>query len=150
MNVKAGFTKSVSYSLLPMESTYYNKVDFSIADTDIATVDKEGNIKGLRPGKTTLTLTVGKIKKSMEIQIDNPYGDVNMDKKTNVTDATATQQNLAKLLDDKSVDKINGDVNKDSKFTIIDATYIQMSLAHVSNIDGSLPYVNDNPKNPAR
>lgn len=150
MNVKAGFTKSVSYSLLPMESTYYNKVDFSIADSDIATVDKEGNIKGLRPGKTTLTLTVGKIKKSMEIQIDNPYGDVNMDKKTNVTDATATQQNLAKLLDDKSVDKINGDVNKDSKFTIIDATYIQMSLAHVSNIDGSLPYVNDNPKNPTR
>lgn len=55
---------------------------------------------------------------------------------------------LAYIIDDKLVDKTNGDVNKDSKFNIIDATYIQMSLARVSNIDGTLPYVKDHPKNP--
>lgn len=60
---------------------------------------------------------------------DAKLGDVNLDGKINIKDATALQKHLAKLqtLSDKSLSV--SDTNKDGRITIADATAIQKKIA---------------------
>lgn len=62
-------------------------------------------------------------------------GDVNLDGKVNIKDATALQKHLAKLqtLSEKNLSM--SDTNKDSRITISDATTIQKKIAGLINWD---------------
>lgn len=56
VNVHAGRTESVAYTVLPDE-TFDKSVTFSVADTSIATVDVNGVVNGVSEGTTTVTVT---------------------------------------------------------------------------------------------
>ena len=56
-------------------------------------------------------------------------GDVNMDGKLNIKDATLIQKYAAKIVDFDETQKKLADINKDEKINVKDATYIQKVLA---------------------
>lgn len=58
-------------------------------------------------------------------------GDVNLDGKVNITDATAIQKYLAGSIEFSEVRKLNADVNGDGNITVTDATAIQKIIAGV-------------------
>lgn len=57
------------------------------------------------------------------------YGDVDLDGKVEVLDATAIQRHLAKLSELEGIQLINANVQNDDGLTIMDATLIQRKLA---------------------
>ena len=59
------------------------------------------------------------------------YGDVNMDEKLSIKDATLIQKYLAKIIDLNTVTKGLADYNRDGHISIKDATNIQKKLANI-------------------
>ncbi len=47
------------------------------SDDKIATVDKYGNVKGITPGKVTISAIIGEIEKTYEVTVKLPFDDVN-------------------------------------------------------------------------
>ena len=61
------------------------------------------------------------------------FGDVNLDSKVNIKDATTLQKHLAKILT-LSEDALSvADTNRDGKVAISDATTIQKKIANLIN-----------------
>ncbi|MBQ7810353.1 MAG: leucine-rich repeat protein [Clostridia bacterium] len=58
-------------------------------------------------------------------------GDVNMDGKLNIKDATLIQKYAAKIVDFDEAQKTLADINKDEKINVKDATYIQKVIAKI-------------------
>ncbi len=59
------------------------------------------------------------------------YGDINLDKRTNIKDVTTIQKYLAKLEIRVEYFETMLDVNSDGRITISDATYLQKYLAKI-------------------
>lgn len=66
--VVAGYTTKTSL-FLGKDTECYQNIVYSIEDESIATIDKEGNISGLKAGKTTLTISQDKEKIELEIKV---------------------------------------------------------------------------------
>ena len=58
-------------------------------------------------------------------------GDVTLDGKVNISDATAIQKYLAGSIEFSEVRKLNADVNGDGKITVADATTVQKIIAGI-------------------
>ena len=63
------------------------------------------------------------------------FGDVNLDNKVNIKDATTLQKHLAKLLTLSDKNLSVSDTNRDGKVTIKDATTIQKKIANLISWD---------------
>ncbi len=50
-----GQTEKLTATLVPEDTTYTGKVEWTSSDSTIATVDENGNVKGLKEGKVTIT-----------------------------------------------------------------------------------------------
>lgn len=61
----------------------------------------------------------------------NMLGDVDLNKKIDISDVTATQMNIAKLLELDVEAELNADVDRNNKIDISDVTYIQMYIAQI-------------------
>lgn len=59
---------------------------------------------------------------------DYELGDVNMDGKLNIKDATAIQKNTAKMLEFDDIQTLLADFNEDGKVNVKDATQIQKAI----------------------
>ncbi len=57
VSCRIGGTAKVSIKLLPADCNYGTAVTYEIADTSIATVDANGNVRGIKKGTTTITAT---------------------------------------------------------------------------------------------
>lgn len=55
-------------NIKPSSATYTN-VAYSIEDTNIATVNKNGVISGVKSGKTTLTVTIDEVSKKIDVTV---------------------------------------------------------------------------------
>lgn len=56
-SVEAGKTINLEVSLFPVEAT--ETITYESADKSIATVDENGNVKGIKEGRTTITIKAG-------------------------------------------------------------------------------------------
>ena len=67
---------------------------------------------------------------------DYRYGDADLSRKVDISDATAIQQKLAFITTDSPYSELCADCDHDSKVTIVDVTHIQRYLANVDNVCG--------------
>lgn len=83
----------------------------------------------------SMMATSSVIETSNTIENNLIFGDINLDGKVNIKDATVLQKHLAKMitLDEKSLSV--ADTNKDSRITIADATTIQKKIAGLISWD---------------
>lgn len=72
-------------TVLP-EDTSDKTVEWSSSDTEIATVDESGVVKGLEPGTVVITATCGSVSDSIEIDVTVPSGIDNIE--AGATEAT--------------------------------------------------------------
>jgi putative aldouronate transport system substrate-binding protein len=56
IKINVGQTKSMKVTFTPSNATN-KRVTYTTANRNIATVDKNGNVKGIKPGKTVITVT---------------------------------------------------------------------------------------------
>lgn len=88
-----------------------------------------------KSGDVTVTVSYDKFKTEFTVRIKSKAlsGDVNLDGKINIKDATAIQKHLAKFiqLEDKNLSA--ADVNADGKVNVRDATEIQKYIANMLN-----------------
>ena len=66
---------------------------------------------------------------------DNPTGDVNIDGKIDIKDASMIQKYLSSIISLSEFQKELADVNGDGKINIIDSTQIQRNISEVSSND---------------
>lgn len=100
------------------------KVTWSCSDTDIATVDENGNVKGLKQGKCTITATSvdGGYTASCEVTVMQPVAEVWLDKhelnmnmgdnstlRVNISPSTADDKTIAWSTEDEDVATVDAD-----------------------------------------
>lgn len=122
---------TLSANTLPL-GTSDGKVTWSCSDTDIATVDENGNVKGLKQGKCTITATSvdGGYTASCEVTVMQLVAEVWLDKhelNMNVGDNSALRVNVSpSMADDKTIawsteDEDVANVDSDGKVTAVAA-----------------------------
>lgn len=65
-------TLQIIANIEPSNATY-DSITWRSSQLDLATVDKNGLVTGVYPGKTTISAQVGKIKTQIEVEIENPF-----------------------------------------------------------------------------
>lgn len=141
INLEPSESVTLSGSYEPSTHFRDGKVVYSIADTNVATVDENGVITAVAAGTTTLYASVDIYDAVREYTVtvsEDIYilGDANGDGEVNIVDATAIQQYIAGLpvVDTFSINA--ADVDGDNTVTIVDATNIQRYLAGLSAPSG--------------
>lgn len=75
ITLKENSTSKITATVYPYYAT--NKtVKWSSADSSIAKVDSNGNVTGIKPGKTTIKAASGNCYKTCEVTVDLPFTDV--------------------------------------------------------------------------
>lgn len=109
------------------------KIKWSSSNTDIATIDSNGNITCKKKGTTAITAKVGNYTASYTLNVKDPLpytlGDVNRDGKINALDATAILKHVSKkkILTGDALKA--ADVTKDGKVNSLDAVRILKFVA---------------------
>ena len=67
--VAEGKTVKLSISDIKPSNATYPNVSYMVADTSIATVTSKGVVTGVKPGKTTLTITVDEATKTIDLTV---------------------------------------------------------------------------------
>lgn len=75
-------------------------------------------------------------------------GDADKNQLVDIVDATTIKSWLAQLITDDKIDTLAADTDKNGITDIVDATNIQKALAKLTNLDGTVPYDENNPINP--
>lgn len=70
MNLDQGATKKITVTYEPSNSKEYYPAKFTSSNSKIASVDSEGNVKGLTPGKATITVTAGGKKATVSVTVN--------------------------------------------------------------------------------
>ena len=124
LSVKKYHTASIAATVLPAATTN-KKLVWKSSNTDVATVDAEGNINALLAGETTITASAtdgsGQIAECVVTVTAPISGDSNDDDLVNVIDAVNTVNYI--------LDKVTGtfvfeaaDINVDGKISVSDVT----------------------------
>ena len=151
-SVTIGSIIKLTPNITPSNATN-KKVTWKSSNPSVATIDANGNVKGIKEGTVTITLTSENGKTSSKIikivaknsseqcdltKIKATYGDINKDGKVDTLDATTLEHHLAGWsgyeLDCQA--KANADVNADGKVDEIDIVILKRYLEHWYN---SLP-----------
>lgn len=129
INLEPGQSVTLAGSYEPSTHFRDGKVVYSIADTNVATVDENGVITAVAAGTTTLYASVDIYDAVREYTVtvsDDFYilGDADIDGDVTIIDTTVIQRQLASL-PTPAMDNDAADVDVDGFVTIIDATFIQ-------------------------
>lgn len=123
LKLKIGKEINVDGHTLPLGTTD-DKLTYTSSDEDIATVDKNGNVKGLKQGKCTITATSvdGGYTASCEVTVMQPVAEVWLDKhelnmnvgdnstlRVNVSPSTADDKTIAWSTEDEDVANVDAD-----------------------------------------
>ena len=138
ITLKQGETITMEGSYEPSSHFRDGKVVYSVEDTSIATVDKNGVLTAVSEGSTTLYASVDIYDAVREFTVtvtrDTILGDTDGDDSVTIIDATYIQRRLADMEVDHFVEEA-ADADLDTKVTIIDATFIQRWLADLPTND---------------
>lgn len=138
ITLEAGESIALDGSYEPSSHFRDGKVVYSVEDTGVATVDKNGVLTAVSAGTTTLYASVDIYDAVREYTVtvtrDILLGDADGDGTVTVLDATAIQRRLADLEVERFVNAA-ADVDEDEIITILDATGIQRWLADLLKSD---------------
>ena len=139
-------TVSIVNSTAVITDTTEPSVPASSGNTSAST-DPSESVKPTVPVASQVNTTAPDVKPSetgvltppvsSTTSVDNPliFGDVNLDSKVNIKDATTLQKHLAKLLTLNDRNLSVSDTNRDGRVTIKDATTIQKKIANLISWD---------------
>lgn len=152
IKVNEGSTKALNASVLPADATN-TRLLYEVSDTSVATVDKDGNITGVKAGETQVKVTSvnGGYSKLCTVLVgtasDEPgvttepgvtpeppkpsgpsvsvkEGDVNADNDVTLRDAQLVLMMALKIDEPTNEQKVVADVDKDGEITLTDAQQI--------------------------
>lgn len=125
--VFTGKSNAISEVIMPETASAYADVKYTSKDEGIATVDEHGVVTGVKEGTTQITITAGGKDATVNVKVqDAPlYGDVDLDGKVTVKDATLVQKYLVKDSTLTDLQKYAANVFDNDEINIKDATYIQ-------------------------
>jgi len=67
--ITEGKTVKLDVSNIKPSAATYTKATYDVADENVASVSSKGIIKGIKPGKTTITVTVGEVSKTINVTV---------------------------------------------------------------------------------
>ena len=73
-----GRTQSVNIVLVPEDAEDIHRVEWSVSDSKVASVDKEGNVRALAAGKVVVTAATSRVRESVEIEILPNISNINV------------------------------------------------------------------------
>ena len=120
LNIVVNSSKKLEPSINPSDAIY--TLTWESSDNSVVSVDNEGNIKGLKKGSATVTVTTNN-NKSVTIKVNvNDYmkGDMNKNQKIDLKDIILLIKKYLNSSDASSEDILIGDMNHNSKLDLKD------------------------------
>lgn len=126
-------TTLVSPNVTPEAALAHSDITYTSSDESIATVDENGNVTGVKAGIAEITIKANTKTTTVKVTVIDPpkYGDVNLDGKVDVTDATLLQKYITHKVTLTTTQLYASDVLGDGTVNVKDVTLIQKYLNHM-------------------
>ena len=136
VEVFTGKTTLVSANVYPETALAYSDITYTSSNNDIATVDENGNVTGVKSGTAEITIKANTKTTTVKVTVIDPpkYGDVNLDGKVDVTDATLLQKYITHKESLTTTQLYAGDVSGNGVVNVKDVTLIQKYLNHMIDV----------------
>ncbi len=136
VEVFTGKTTLVSANVYPETALAYSDITYTSSNKNIATVDENGNVTGVKSGTAEITIKANTKTTTVKVTVIDPpkYGDVNLDGKVDVTDATLLQKYITHKESLTTTQLYAGDVSGNGVVNVKDVTLIQKYLNHMIDV----------------
>ena len=141
IEVAFGETAMLLPVVTPAEAADTSEFAYSTEDKDIISVSNDGEVKGLKEGSATVTITCGGVSTDVAVTVTSGkssiIGDVNMDGVVTISDATAIQKFCIGIDPNCDFNNLLADVNNDGVISVLDATCVQRFVAEMTKKTGN-------------
>ena len=141
IEVAFGETAMLLPVVTPAEAADTAEFAYSTEDKDIISVSNDGEVKGLKEGSATVTITCGGVSTDVAVTVTSGkssiIGDVNMDGVVTISDATAIQKFCIGIDPNCDFNNLLADVNNDGVISVLDATCVQRFVAEMTKKTGN-------------
>lgn len=141
IEVAFGETAMLLPVVTPAEAADTAEFAYSTEDKDIISVSNDGEVKGLKEGSATVTITCGGVSTDVAVTVTSGkssiIGDVNMDGVVTISDATAIQKFCISIDPNCDFNNLLADVNNDGVISVLDATCVQRFVAEMTKKTGN-------------
>ena len=130
VEVFTGKTTLVSPNVYPETAAAHCDITYKSSDESVATVDENGNVTGKKAGTAEITIKANTKTTVAKVTVTDPpkFGDVNLDGKVDVTDATLLQKYVTHKETLTTTQLYAGDVSGEGVVNVKDVTLIQKYL----------------------